>query len=110
MPSATSPIAMAISWIARPASSEVPAIWREASLTPVAVVVTCPTIPRRSSTRRLNAMPSTSFSERGVDGDRQVAVGDGSRRRSAFSRRYSIVASNDGGQAADLVVGVDVDA
>ena len=37
VPSATSPIAIAISWIARPASSEVSAIWREASLTPVAV-------------------------------------------------------------------------
>ena len=38
VPSATSPIAVAISWIARPASSEVPAIWRDASLTPVAVL------------------------------------------------------------------------
>ena len=66
VPSATSPIAVAISWIARPASSEVPAIWREASVTPLAVLDTCPTIVRRSPTSFWNAVPSRSLSERGV--------------------------------------------
>ena len=54
-------------------------------------------------------MPSTSLSERGCDGHRQVAIGDGLGGVGLLAQVLDR-ALEGGGQAADLVVGLDVDA
>ena len=53
-------------------------------------------------------MPSTSFSERGST-DTVRSPSATASAAVAFSRRYSMVLLEGGGQAADLVVGLDVD-